>query len=72
MSPSRSPSPLAALARLARLRDIEVRRGDAATIRYRVVTAPAATAVTLVVTDAGGQRVKARRLTDAAPTGQWI
>jgi hypothetical protein len=28
--------------------------------------------VTLVVTDAGGQRVKARRLTDAAPVGAWL
>jgi hypothetical protein len=28
--------------------------------------------VTLVVTDAGGRRVKARRLTDAAPVGKWL
>ena len=28
--------------------------------------------MTLVVTDAGGQQVKARRLTDAAPAGEWL
>ena len=70
-SPSVPASPSAAPARLARLTDVEVHRGETATIRYRVVTAPEATAVTLVVTDAGGQRVKARRLADAAPAGKW-
>ena len=28
--------------------------------------------MTLVVTDAGGQQVKARRLTDSAPAGEWL
>ena len=70
-SPSLPASPSAAPARLARLTDVDVHRGETATIRYRVVTAPEATAVTLVVTDAGGQRVKARRLADAAPAGKW-
>jgi Beta-lactamase enzyme family len=67
-----SPSPAAPAARAARLADVEVRRGETATIRYRVVAAAEATAVTLVVTDAGGQRVKARRLRDAAPVGVWL
>ncbi len=68
------PSPTAAPARLARLRDLDVHRGETATIRYRVVAAsgtPAA-AVTLVVTDAGAQQVKARRLTGAASVGEWL
>jgi hypothetical protein len=67
-----SASPTASPARAARLVDLEVRRGETATIRYRIVAAPEATAVTLVVTDAEGQRVKARRLRDAAPVGVWL
>ncbi len=74
-SPSASPSPAAAL-RLSRLGDVEVHRGETASIRYRVTgdagDAGDATAVTLVVTDAAGGRVKARRLTDAAVTGTWL
>ncbi len=67
---SAAPSPVPA--RLARLADVEVHQGDAATIRYRVVAAAGATAVTLVVRDAGGQQVKARRLTDAAEPGEKL
>ena len=67
-----APSPSPAPARLARLADVEVRQGDKATIRYRVVAATATTAVTLVVRDAGGQQVKARRLTDAAEPGERL
>ena len=70
-SSSRPASPSAVLAVPAGLKDVRVHRGQAATIRYRIVAAPRATAVTLVVTDAGGQRVKSRRLTDAAPAGTW-
>ena len=65
-----APSPTAAPARVAGLADLEVRRGDEATIRYRVVAGEGTTtAVTLVVTDAGGAQVKARRLTADAPAG---
>ena len=71
-SVSASPSPAAAL-RLSRLGDVEVHRGETASMRYRVTgDAGDATAVTLVVTDAAGGRVKARRLTDAAVTGTWL
>ena len=66
-----SPSAASPSAAPARLADVEVHRGETATIRYRLVTAPEATAVTLVVANAGGQRVKARRLADAAPVGKW-
>ena len=69
-APSSAPSP--APARLARLADVEVHQGDTATIRYRVVAAAGTTAVTLVVRDAGGQQVKARRLTDAAEPGERL
>jgi hypothetical protein len=71
-SPVTSASSSAAPARLAGLADVEVRRGEEATIRYRVVTAPKAMVVTLVVADAAGEQVKARRLTDAAAVGEWI
>ena len=47
-------------------------RGEKAQIRYRLVAAAAGTAVTLTITDADGQRVKTRRLTDAAPVGKWV
>ena len=69
-APSSAPAP--APARLARLADVEVHQGDRATFRYRVVAATGTTAVTLVVRDAGGQQVKARRLTDAAEPGEWL
>ncbi len=70
--PSASPSTAATL-RLSRLGDVEVRRGETASIRYRVTgEGDDPTAVTLVVTDAAGGRVKARRLTDAAVTGRWL
>ena len=69
-SPSEAPSPIAVTARVAGLADLEVRRGDKATICYRVVAGEGATtAVTLVVTDAAGAQVKARRLTGDAPAG---
>ena len=68
-----APSPAATPARVAGLADLEVRRGDEATIRYRVVAdAGTTTAVTLVVTDAGGAQVKARRLTADAPAGPTL
>jgi len=66
-----SPSPAVVPARVADLLDLEVRRGDAVTIRYRVVAgAGTTTPVTLVVTDRSGAQVKARRLTGAAPVGR--
>ena len=69
-SPAEAPSPTATPAHVAGLADLEVRRGDKATIRYRVVAgAGTTTAVTLVVTDADGAEVKARRLTGHAPAG---
>jgi hypothetical protein len=70
-SPAPSVSPSASSTRLSSLTDVEVHSGDKATIRYRVV-APGGTitAVKLVVTDAAGTRVKARRLADA-PSGRW-
>jgi hypothetical protein len=50
-----------------------VHRGETATIRYRLVGPPgAAASVTLVVTGAAGQQVKARRLTDGAAAGKWL
>ena len=53
--------------------DLEVHRGETATVRYRVIGHAGATAsVTLVVSDAAGQQVKARRLTTAAQTGKWL
>ncbi|HEX5643139.1 MAG TPA: serine hydrolase [Thermoleophilia bacterium] len=69
-APSSAPSP--SPARLARLADVEVRQGDKATFRYRVVAAAGTTAVTLVVRDAGGQQVKARRLTEVAEPGERL
>jgi len=68
-----TPSPSAEPLRLSRLADVEVHRGETATIRYRVVGhAAATTSVTLIVSDAGGQQVKARRLTAAAQTGKRL
>ncbi len=68
-----SPAPSASPARLAGLADVVVHRGEKATIRYRVVgTGGTATPVTLVVTDAAGTQVKARRLKDAAQVGRWL
>ena len=51
--------------RLSRLGDLEVHRGEAAAIRYRLTGQGEAT-VTLIVTDDAGRQVKARRLTDAS------
>jgi hypothetical protein len=67
-APSEAPSP----APVARLADVEVHQGETATILYRIVAAAGTTAVTLVVRDAGGQQVKARRLTDAAEPGKRL
>ena len=69
-----TPSPLPSPAlRLSRLADLEVRRGETVTVRYRIVGHAGTTAsVTLVVSDAGGQQVKARRLTTAAPAGKRL
>ena len=59
--------------RLSRLGDVEVHRGETATIRYRLIgPSGAAASVTLIVTDAAGQQVKARRLTDARRAGEWL
>ncbi len=70
-SPSAPPAPPAL--RLSRLRDVEVHRGEKATIRYRVLgPSGAQAAVMLLVTDAAGRQVKTRRLTDAAAAGQWL
>ncbi len=69
-APSSSPS--AEPARLARLADVEVQKGEKATIRYRIVAAEHATPVTLIVRDAAGQQVKARRLTEAAAAGERL
>ena len=67
------PSPAVTPARVAGLADLEVHRGDEVTIRYRVVAdAGTTTAVTLVVTDAAGAQVKARRLTGDAPAGREL
>ena len=69
-TPSSSPSPAL---RLSRLADLEVHRGETLTVRYRVVGhAGTAASVTLVVSDAGGQQVKARWLTTDAPTGKGL
>ncbi len=68
-----SPSPAGAPPRVAGLADLEVHRGDEVTIRYRVVAdAGTTTPVTLVVTDAAGAQVKARRLTGDAPSGRKL
>ena len=72
-SRSPSPSPAAPALRLSRLSDVEVHRGEKATVRYRVSgPSGAQAAVTLLVTDAAGQQVKTRRLTDAAAAGEWL
>jgi hypothetical protein len=71
--PSAAPAPSATsvAVRVAGLADVEVHRGDKATIRYRVVAdAGTTTAVTLLVTDSDGTQVKARRLADDAPIGR--
>ena len=72
-SPEASAAATAPALRLSRLGDLAVHRGETATIRYRL-TGPsgAAAPVTLVVTGAAGQRVKARRLTHAAAAGKWL
>ncbi len=72
VSPAASPSP-APRTRLAGLADVEVHRGEKAVIAYRVVAAAGSTvAVTLVVTDAAGTQVEARRLSDDAPAGRKL
>ena len=67
-SPSPAPAPAS---RLARLADVEAHQGRAATFRYRLVEGPSGTPVTLLITDAAGDRVKARRLADAE-AGAWV
>ncbi len=67
-SPSPAPTPES---RLARLADLEAHQGEAATFRYRLVEGPSGTPVTLLITDAAGARVKARRLADAE-AGAWV
>ena len=70
---SPSASPAAPALRLSRLGDIEVHRGEKATVRYRVIgQSGAQTAVGLIVTDSAGEQVKSRRLTDAAAAGEWL
>ncbi len=59
-------SPSAAPTLLDELAVIEVRQGEKATVRYRIVEAPGPVAVTLLVTDATGAPVKTRRLAGAA------
>jgi hypothetical protein len=72
-SPAAAASPAAPALTVSRLADVKVHRGEPATIRYRVVGQPGETAaVTLLVTDAAGQQVKARRLTDAADAGERL
>jgi Beta-lactamase enzyme family len=71
--PATSASATAPALRLSGLARVEVHRGETATIRYRLGgPAGAETSVTLVVTDAAGRRVKARRLLDAAMAGEWL
>ena len=66
-------SPAAEPLRLSRMADLEVHRGETATVHYRVIGRAGATAsVTLVVSDAAGQQVKARRLTTGARTGKRL
>lgn len=68
-----SPSSSSSRLHLSRLSDLEVHRGEAVTIRYRVGgQAGAAASVILVVSDHDGQQVKARRLTGAAQTGKRL
>lgn len=71
VSASPSPSASAPTLRLARLADVETHRREVATFRYRLVEGPSGTPVTLVITDAAGGRVKARRLA-AAEAGRWV
>jgi hypothetical protein len=66
-----SSSPDASSVRLARIADVEAHQGQAVRLRYRLVEGPSGTAVTLVVTDAAGSRVKARRLADAEAEA-WV
>ena len=71
-SPAPSASATAPDLRLSRLGRVEVHRGETATIRYRLAGPTGAEAsVTLLMTDAAGRRVKARRLLDAAAAGEW-
>ena len=68
-----APSPAAEPLRLSRLADLKVHRGESATVRYRVIGRAGATAsVTLVVSDAAGQQVKARRLSTSARSGKRL
>jgi beta-lactamase class A len=70
-SSSAPPSPDASGVRLARIADVEAHQGQAVRLRYRLVEGPSGTAVTLVIRDASGGRVKARRLADAE-AGAWV
>jgi hypothetical protein len=65
-----SPSPAVDL-RLARIADLKVHQGESVTIRYRLVEGSSGTPVTLVITDAAGERAKARRLA-GGEAGQWV
>lgn len=65
------PSPIVPEARLAALARVEVHWGETATFRYRLVAGRSGTPVTLVVTSAAGEQIKARRLTDAE-AGRWV
>jgi hypothetical protein len=72
---SSSPSPIkpsGAPARLGQLADVEVHQGETTTFRCRIVEARAPAAVTLVVTNAAGDRVKARRLDEDVAAGEWL
>jgi hypothetical protein len=70
-SPSSSASPDAPAPRLAHLVDVEAHQGRPVQLRYRLVDGPSGTAVTLVIRDAAGSRVKARLLADAE-AGAWV
>jgi hypothetical protein len=65
-SPSSTPD-----VRLAPVAAVEVHGGETATFRYRLAHGPSGTAVTLIVTSASGEQVKARRLRDAE-AGRWV
>ena len=69
--PSTSPSPDVPQPRLARLADVAAHQDQIVRLRYRLVEGPTGTAVTLLVADAAGNRVKARRLDDAV-AGKWV
>jgi beta-lactamase class A len=57
-----SPSSTSPGARLARLPAVEIHRGEEATFGYRLVEGPSGSPVTLIITGAAGEQVKARRL----------